>query len=110
MYPYRLDGVVARLSPAVGASLASGPGQRGREAGGSILFAAGAAIDTQDLFAAFWRDELPGMNWFTDFLCDEEVDSLLYCLANPPTEDEEAEILYSKAQLATVGSDVIEVY
>ncbi len=108
--PYVLDGLVARLSPALGASLALGPGQRGRDAGGSILFAAGAGIWTVDLLESFWRDELPGMNWFADFLCDPATDEFLATLANPPAEEEEPEMMYSKSQLATVGSDVMDEY
>ena len=108
--PYSLDGVVARLSPAKDASLAFGPGQRGPQAAASILFAAGAGMMTLDLFAAFWRDELPRMDWFADFLCDREMDEFLFRLANPLPEEEEPEMMYSKAQLATVGSDVMQDY
>ena len=108
--PYAVDGLLTRLAPAAGASLACGPGQRGRDAGGSILFAAGAGIYRLDLFAAFWRDEPPRMNWFTDFLCDAEMDAFLFRLANPPPEEQEAEMMYSKSQLATVGSDVMEQF
>ena len=109
-FPYVLDGLIARLAPARGASLAFGPGQRGRDAGGSILFAAGTGIWTLDLLPAFWRDELPGMDWFRDFLCDPEMDEFLAHLANPPPEEEEPEMMYSKSQLATVGSDVMDDY
>ena len=108
--PFVLDGMAARRAPARGASLALGPGQRGRDPGACILFDAGAAIATQDLFAAFWRDELPVMDWFDDFLCDEAMDVFLARLANPPPEEEEPEMMYSKSQLATVGSDVMEQF
>jgi hypothetical protein len=109
--PYVLDGAVARLFPGAARSLACGPGRLGR--GGvpeTVLFDAGSGIGGADLFAVFWRDEASHMDWLTDFLCDPEMDHTLEVLAAPPVEDEEPAELYSRRDLTTLGSDVIDNY
>ncbi len=75
----------------------------------ATTFEAGGTIRTLDLFAAFWRDEAPAMDWLRHFLCDPATDALVERLANPPEDaDEEDEILYSRSQLATLGSEIID--
>ena len=116
---YCPDGALAPLCPAPlcpaplcpAASLARGPGQLGRDgAAGALLFDAGAAIFGLDLFAAFWRAEAAAMDWLSDFLCDPEMDVLIAALSNPAEDEEEEEILYSKRQLVTLGSEALEDY
>ena len=38
------------------------------------------------------------------------MDGFLFRLANPPPEDDEPEAMYSKSQLVTLGSEVMEQY
>jgi|GEM_PF-2991357 hypothetical protein len=107
----RFDGAVARLFPGTNASLAVGPGGLGRGGAAAVmLFAAGDAIWTDDLFAGFWRDEAGGMDWRTDFKCDPAFDHMLDILASPPEEDEEPEEMYARNQLATLGSEIMDEY
>ena len=108
---FATEGARVTLRSAPGVSLVPGPGRFGRlGASGSMLFEAGAGIYGLDLFAAFWRDETAAMDWLRDFLCDPEMDLLIEQLANPPEEEEEAELLYSRSQLATLGSEVMDEY
>jgi hypothetical protein len=107
--PYVLDGSLARLMPAGARSLAAGPGRLGRGgAAAAVLFDAGAEIGGQDLFAGFWRDEATDMDWLEDFLCDAATDDFFDKLAHPPAPEEEPEEMYAKAQLTTLGSDVVD--
>ena len=100
-----------RLGHTPFASLAHGPGQPGRDGvAGQILFDAGKGIHRLELFAAFWREEATGMDWLVDFLCDPEMDRLIAALSNPAEDEEEDEILYSKRQLVTLGSEVMDDY
>jgi hypothetical protein len=109
--PFRLDGPMARLFPGACASLAIGPGWLGRGGPAAVmLFSAGDAIWTHDLFAGFWRDEADGMDWRTDFKCDPAFDHMLESLASPPEEDEEPEEMYARSQLTTLGSDIVDDY
>jgi hypothetical protein len=109
--PYVLDGVLARLMPGDRRSLAIGPGRLGRGgAAEAVLFDAGATIWTTDLFAGFWRDEASDMDWLGDFLCDKAMDNFIETLASPPAEEDEPEEMYAKAQLTTLGSDVVDDY
>jgi hypothetical protein len=75
-----------------------------------MLFDAGRSILSADLFAGFWRDEAVDMDWLEDFLCDPATDEMFETLVLPETDEEEPEedIHYSRSQLATVGSDVVE--
>ena len=108
---YALNGPTVRLTPARDASLARGPGQLGRDGvPGAVLFHAGGGIVGLDLFAAFWREEALAMDWLVDFLCDPEMDALIAVLSNPAEEEDEEEILYSKRQLTTLGSEVMDEY
>ena len=105
------DGPNVRLAPAPGRSLARGPGQLGRDGvPGAVLFDAGRGIFGLDLIAAFWREEATGMDWLADFLRDAEMDALVSALSKPQEDEEEEEILYSKRQLVTLGSDVMDEY
>ena len=91
------------------APIAPAPGAVGR--GGIaavVLFAAGNGIYTLDLFTAYWADEAPGLDWLRDFLCDPATDAFLDRLARPPDEEDEPEILYTRSQLVTLGSEVID--
>ena len=105
------DGAVVRLICGAGRSLAPAPGQPGRDGvAGAILFEAGRGIFGLDLFTAFWGHEAAGMDWLADFLCDPEMDALISALSKPEEHEEEEEILYSKRQLVTLGSDVMDEY
>ena len=75
-----------------------------------ILFDAGRGIFSLDLLPAFWREEATQLDWLTHFLCDPAFDLLLAHLANPPEEDLEADVMFSRSQLATLGSDVMDQY
>jgi len=88
--------------------------QAGRLGGSSdaenVLFDAGRSIFSADLFAGFWRDEAGGMDWLDDFLCDPATDEMFETLVLPEIDEEEPEedIHFSRSELATLGSDVVE--
>ncbi len=107
--PYEVIGAQARLVPGRAGSLAVGPGRLGRGgAAAVVVFDAAAKIASQDLFAGFWRDEATDMDWLGDFLCDTAMDEFFERLANPPAEEEEPEEMYARAQLTTLGSEVVD--
>jgi hypothetical protein len=86
-------------------------GRQGRNSDAELmLFDAGRAIVSQDLFAGFWRDEAAGLAWIEDFLCDPHMEEMIAELLLPETdhEEEEEEIHYSRRELATCGSDVMD--
>ena len=90
-------------------SIAPGPGALGRGGVASaVQFAAGSGVYNLDLFAAFWADEAPGLDWLRHFLCDPAMDTFLERLAHPPEEEEEPDILYTRSQLTTLGSEVMD--
>jgi hypothetical protein len=66
---------------------------------------------SEDLVAGFWRDEAGDMDWLEDFVCDPHLMEMIGVLLAPEVEEEEEEeIHYSKRDLTTFGSDVIEKY
>jgi hypothetical protein len=87
-------------------------GRKGRNSEAEdMVFDAGGAMRSEDLFAGFWRDEAGDMDWLEDFVCDPHMVELIGLLLAPEEdEEEEQEIHYSKRDLATFGSDVIEKY
>lgn len=99
-----------RLRPQLGASLARLPGAPPPRGGAlALLFAAGAAIWSQDLFAAYWREEAGTLDWKADFLCDPATDALFERLSAPDEDEaEDDEILYSKSYLTTLGSEIMD--
>jgi len=106
--PFALDGAIVRLFPgfarwrAVEAAARSGRDFETEQ----MLFDAGRSILSVDLFAGFWRDEAGDMDWLEDFLCDPAVERMVADLQSPPEEEEEAEALYTKTYLVTVGNDM----
>jgi hypothetical protein len=95
-------------------ALAQGPGCLGRGgAASALLFLAGASMRDMDLLAVFWGEEAPGLDWLLHYLRDPAMDALLARLARPPEQDfdeepEDEEIVYSRSQLTTLGSEVVD--
>ena len=89
--------------------LATGPGVLGREGvPGAVLWRAGGGASEVDLFGGFWRDEAPGIDWLTGYLCDAETMRLFKRLGEPEGEEEEmeAEEMYSRTSMNTLESSI----
>ncbi len=108
--PVRVDGPTIKLFPGFSRSLAvSGPARLSQNIlAEQLVFDAGRSIRQIDLFRLFWRDEAIEMDWLEDFLCNPDMERFIQTLLNPPPEEEEAEELYSKRDLSTLGSDVVD--
>jgi hypothetical protein len=111
MVAYVVDGSAARLTPGIGRSLATGPGQLGRGgAAASAVWHAAIGIDDQDLVAGFFEDEAGHIDWLKGYLCDPEMDRMVEVLAQPAKDDDEPEELYSRASMNTLEADLEDEY
>jgi len=108
--PVKLDGPVVQLFPGFAQSRAvSSPARIGQDdVAEHFLFDAGGAIQTTDLFAGFWRNDAVDMDWLEDFLCDVQLQRTIEVLMAPPEEEEEVEEIYSRRDLTTLGSEVVD--
>jgi hypothetical protein len=109
--PVKLDGPKVQLFPGFAQSRAvSSPARLAQDdVAEHFLFDAGGAIQSIDLFAGFWREEAVDMDWLEDFLCDVQLQQTIEVLMAPPEEEEEVEEMYSRRDLTTLGSEVIDV-
>ncbi len=73
-----------------------------------MLFDAGRAMFSGDLFAVFWRDDAAELDWLGDFLCDPATDEMMAQIQAPPKEEsfEEEEMLFTKSALVTTGMEM----
>jgi hypothetical protein len=87
--------------------LATGPGVLGRDGvPGAVLWRAGSGARDVDLFGGFWRDEAPGIDWLTGYLCDGDTIRLMARLGEPESEEEEDEEMYARASMNTLESSI----
>jgi hypothetical protein len=112
--PLALEGARVRLFPGFGWWRAvQGSGQFGRNADAEMmLFDAGSALLSQDLFAGFWRDEAMDLDWLGDFVRDPAMHGMIELLhgATEADEADDGEEMYSRRDLATLGSDMRDDY
>jgi hypothetical protein len=111
--PMAFDGALVRLFPGFAWWQAmNASGRKGWNSDAQyMVFDAGSAMRSGDLVAGFWRDEAGDMDWLEDFVCDPHLVDMIEVLQAPEEdEDEVEEIHYSKRELTTFGSDVIEKY
>ncbi len=110
-HPFVLDGVVARLYPGPGRSLATGPGRLGRSgAAGNVLWQASDTIYDLDLFAGFWAFDAGQIDWLSGFLCDPATSEMFLRLAEPAADEEEPEEIYARASMNTLENDLQDEY
>ncbi len=73
-----------------------------------LLFDAARAIDAMDLFGPFLNEEVYGLDWLDHYLCDSAMSAFIAELQKPAEEEQRPEELFSKRNLATLGSDVMD--
>jgi hypothetical protein len=83
-----------------------GPGRLGR--GGAVdvlLFDAAEGGLVRDPIARFYAEEIGGLDWLEDYLCDHITSVMVEDLMKPELAEEEPEDDYTKAEMNRLETD-----